>query len=96
MLPTSIRIRIFRKRRKDGCCHADVAGRQPLPNHMSRPVRSGLVCIDTDEDLKALDRPNRLAAAPAGYHGGIELGVFSRPRGRRADRTRPETDDEES
>ena len=29
-------------------------------------VRSGLVCIDTDGDLKALDRLNRLAAAPAG------------------------------
>ena len=29
-------------------------------------VRSGLVCIDSDGDLKALDRLNRLAAAPAG------------------------------
>ena len=29
-------------------------------------VRSGLVCIDADGDLKALDRLNRLAAAPAG------------------------------
>ena len=29
-------------------------------------VRSGLVCIDTDGDLKALDRLNRLAAAPGG------------------------------
>ena len=29
-------------------------------------VRSGLVCIDSDGDLRALDRLNRLAAAPAG------------------------------
>ena len=29
-------------------------------------VRSGLVCVDSDGDLKALDRLNRLAAAPAG------------------------------
>ena len=29
-------------------------------------VRSGIVCTDTDGDLKALDRLNRLAAAPAG------------------------------
>ena len=28
-------------------------------------VRSGLVCVDSDGDLKALDRLNRLAAAPA-------------------------------
>ena len=29
-------------------------------------VRSGLVCVDSDGDLKALERLNRLAAAPAG------------------------------
>ena len=29
-------------------------------------VRSGLVCVDSDGDLRALDRLNRLAAAPAG------------------------------
>ena len=35
-------------------------------------VRSGLVCIDTDGDLKALDRLNRLAAAaPAGSEADV-------------------------
>ena len=34
-------------------------------------VRSGLVCVDSDGDLKALDRLNRLAAAPAG--SGIDV-----------------------
>ena len=37
-------------------------------------VRSGLVCIDTDGDLKALDRLNRLAAAaPAGSESETDV-----------------------
>ena len=39
---------------------------QGRPRADSPLVRSGLVCIDSDGDLKALDRLNRLAAAPAG------------------------------
>ena len=52
--------------------------------------------LEVAADLSARVRKASSNSRPRGYHGDVHLDVFSQPQGRRADRTRPETDDEES